>query len=111
MGKKSRTKGHSFEREISARLRVVFPNARRQLEYHIDDCQGVDIANTGRYKFQCKKLKRYAPITCIAEVVCDRALGDVPVLVTAGDNKEPVVVLPFDDFLALLQSAMRKGAR
>lgn len=103
MGKLSRRKGHSFEREIAVRLRVVFPHARRQLEYHEDDAKGVDLQNTGDYKIQCKKYAKYAPITAIEEVQCDRMLGEIPVLITAGDALEPMVVLPLDDFLRLIE--------
>jgi len=102
MGKKSRTKGHSFEREIAKDLREIFPGARRQLEYHEDDCHGVDIANTGKFKIQCKRFKDFAPIRKIFEVECDRELGDVPVLVTKADNEETMVVLPFEDFKRLI---------
>ena len=104
MSKASRTKGHSFERKIAIMLRSIFPKARRQLEYHEDDCLGVDIAGTGRFKFQCKKLKAYASVNTIREIQCDRLLGDVPVLVTAGDNQEAMAVLPWADLLELLES-------
>lgn len=105
MGKLSRTKGHSFEREVAIKLRPIFPEARRQLEYHSADANGVDIANTGFYKIQCKKFKRYAPITCIEEVQCDREMGDVPILVTACDRGEIMAVLPFDELLRLIALA------
>lgn len=109
--KGARAKGHSFERLIANSLKEIFPNARRQLEYHEADCNGVDIANTEHFKFQCKKLRRYASITAIEEVQCDEEIGDIPVLVTAGDGQRPMAVLPFDDFLILLQTAKRKGTR
>lgn len=102
-GKHSRTKGHSFERLVAIMLREIFPNARRQLEYHLDDCLGVDIVNTGVFKFQCKKMRKYAPISCIKEIQCDSELGDVPVLVTAGDREEAMAILPFKDLLWLLK--------
>lgn len=103
MGKLSRTKGHSFEREIAKLLRHIFPNVKRQLEYQIDDCNGVDLANTSNLKIQCKKYKKYVSINKIKEVDCNRALGDVPILVTAGDREEPMAVLPFDDLITLLE--------
>lgn len=102
-GSHSRRKGHAHERAIAIAFREIFPGARRQLEYHVDDCKGVDIQGTGRYKIQCKKFAKYAPITCIQEVECDRDLGDVPVLVTAGDRQEAMAVLPFDDFLRMVR--------
>src|ERR1043165_9953272 len=108
MGKKSRTKGHSFERETAIALRLVFPDARRLLENHKDDAQGVDILNPGSFKFQCKRFKKYAPLSCIREVVCDRELGDIPVLVTKGDHEETLCALPMEDFLWLLSSALAR---
>lgn len=109
MGKKggaySRRKGHNFEREIANQLKPIFPKVRRQLEYHWDDCRGVDLMHTGEYRFQCKKLKRYASIATIDEVQYDRMVGEVPVLVTAGDGLTPMAVLPFEDFLQLLKDS------
>ena len=102
MGKLSRTKGLSFERQIAIKLREIFPNARRHLEYQSEEANGVDLVNTGAFRIQCKKLKKYAPITCIEEVVCDPVMGDIPVLITAGDNKPAMAVLPLDDFLKLI---------
>lgn len=103
----ARTKGHSFEREIAIELREIFPHARRQLEYHARDAKGIDIANTGDFKIQCKKLKRYASVNTILEVQCDKSLGDIPVLITAGDNQPKVAVLYFDDFLRMVKAVVR----
>lgn len=101
-GKRSRTKGHSFEREIAKTLRDLFPNSRRHLENHKEDARfGTDIVGIEPFRIQCKKLKKYAPITCIEEVNADRCLGEIPVLITAGDKKEPMAVLPFEDFLSM----------
>lgn len=101
-GKSSRNKGHSFERDCAIKLRKNFPKARRQLEYHLDDCKGVDITNTGRFKFQCKKTKRYVSINTILEIEHDKTFGDIPVLIAAGDFQPAMVVMGFDDFLEML---------
>lgn len=108
MGKASRVKGFAFERKIAIALRVVWPNARRHLEYQDAVCFGVDIAETDQWKFQCKKLKSYASVNTINEVKCDRMIGEVPVLVTAGDNLEAMAVLPFDELVRLLQNQKSK---
>ena len=104
-GKMSRTKGHAFEREVAILLRGVFPEARRLLEYHEEDAQGVDLLNTGIYRFQCKRLRKWASLSKIEEINCDRRLGEVPVLVTQGDRREILVALPFDEFLRLITLA------
>jgi hypothetical protein len=104
MGKLSRQKGLSFERWVAIKLRRIFPEARRQLEYHARDARGIDLQETGRFRFQCKRGRKYSPVTAIAEIQCNR-LFEIPVLVTQGDHAEPLAVLPFDEFLALLESA------
>lgn len=109
-GKRSRTKGHSYERAIAIDLQKIgYEKARRQLEYHADDAKGYDIANCEPFFIQCKKMKKYAPLTKIQEVQCDRELGDIPVLVTAGDRQEDIVAMYWSDFLALLRKAKRAG--
>jgi len=55
-GRGCRKKGHDFERWVAQELRGVYPDARRHLEYHSRDANGVDIINTGDYLFQLKKL-------------------------------------------------------
>lgn len=101
-----RQKGHSFEREIAIALRVVFPNARRHLENHKDDAaKGIDIVGTGVYKIQCKRLRKPAPLSMIKQVKCNELLGDVPVLITKGDNDRILACLPFEEFLRLLRQA------
>lgn len=98
-GRHARSKGHGFERECANDLLPIFPQARRQLEYHKDDAKGIDIQNTGDYKIQCKRFKNYASISCIEEVQCDRGFGDVPVLVTQANGKEPIACLYWSDFI------------
>jgi hypothetical protein len=97
-GKTSRTKGHSFERDIAIKLRGVFPKACRQLEYQ--EGLGVDLANTGVMRIQCKAYKKYAPLAKIEEA------GDtgIPALVTKGDRKPILIALRLDDFLAILDN-------
>jgi hypothetical protein len=102
MSKKSRTKGHSFERWVAKKLRGIFPEARRHLEYHSRDANGVDISNTGDFKIQCKRGKRYSSLTAIEEIQLCPIEGGIPVLVTKGDNKQVLVCMPFDAFLDLI---------
>lgn len=94
----SRTKGHTFERVIANSFRAVFPKACRQLEYQ--EGLGVDLANTGRLRIQCKRNKNYAPLSKIEEA---RDGTGIPMLVTRADNKEALVALPLSDFLNILQ--------
>ncbi len=102
-GKMSRTKGHSFERKIANDLKKFFPMARRQLEYQADVVCGVDIAETGRFKIQCKCKKSYASVNTIDEVECQNN-DDIPLLVTKADRKPEMVVMRWKDFLELLDT-------
>lgn len=97
-GKKSRTKGHSFERAVAITFREVYPDAQRLLEYQ--EGYGIDLDKTGIFRVQCKAYKQYAPISKINEI----PKGDyIPVLVTKGDRLTPMVVLPLDNFIELLK--------
>lgn len=100
MGKMSRTKGHSYERTVAKQLRHIFPDVGRQLEYQEDECNGVDLKNTGVFKIQCKRLKKYSPITAIEEVKTE----GIPVLVTRADNKPSMAVIPFDKLIELMEA-------
>lgn len=100
--RRSRTKGHQFERDVAIALRSVYPDARRHLEYQDQEANGVDLVATGPYRIQCKKYRKYAPIGAIREVTADELMGEVPVLVTAGDSERPVAVVPLEEFIRLI---------
>lgn len=96
MGKLSRNKGHSFERDIASKFRAFFPKACRQLEYQ--EGLGIDLANTGDLRIQCKAYKNYAPLSKIEEA----GESGIPALVTKGDRKPTLIALRLSDFLNIL---------
>lgn len=123
MGKLSRTKGHSFERQVALWFQEAgFPDCRRQLEYHVKDAFGVDLQGTGPFMVQCKRGRTYAPITAIEEVNVEDA-GDrrwqrreitpefaviepafaCPILITKADKKPAMAVLPAEEFFKLIR--------
>lgn len=108
MSKLSRTKGHDFEREIAQRFRVVFPRARRQLEYNEMDCNGVDLADTGSYRIQCKRKKKYSNPSAIAEIQI-KDPSDIPVLITKADHKQPLAILPLEHLIELIAKCEGKN--
>ena len=101
----ARNKGLSFERDIAIAFRVVFPDAKRHLEFQKEEAKGVDLDHTGEFKVQCKKYAKYVPVNTIQEVQYNEMLGEVPVLVTAGTNQRAMAVLPFEDFLNLVKNS------
>ena len=99
----ARKKGHGFEREVANLLKPLFPNAKRHLEYQKEDCKGFDLDNTGKIKIQCKRGRKYAPLSKIKEPVCEQ--GEIPALVTKGDRERPVIAFYLDDWIELMQEA------
>jgi hypothetical protein len=103
-GKRSRDKGLNFEREIAKIFReeLGYENARRHLEYNAIDAKGYDLDDVGPFKVQCKRLKQWAPISKIEEVQLEDH-EDIEMLVTKGDKKPIMAVLPFRKLIALLK--------
>jgi len=98
LSKLSRTKGHSYEREIAMRFRDVFPGAKRKLEYQLDKCVGVDLEGVGEYLIQCKRMRKYASISKIKEIQGN----GTHCLITRGDRERDVVCLYLDDFIDMV---------
>lgn len=103
MGKLSRTKGHSFEREIAKELRdkKIFPEAKRKLEYQIDECIGIDLEGTANLAIQLKRYKKYVNPSLIEEV--KNSKDKIPLLITKADKKEAIACLYWSDFLKIIQ--------
>jgi Holliday junction resolvase len=102
-GKASRTKGHSFERKIARKMQEVgFENARRHLEYHMDDAKGVDIDNTDPFKIQCKALKKTPNIPKVFDEIKDVDEDGIPVVAFKVDRKGEYICLKLQDFLNLV---------
>lgn len=105
MGKMQRRKGHSFERWVANELKKVFPEARRHLEYQAPEALGVDLDNTGDFRIQCKRGRKYAALSALDEVQIDPIEGGIPVLVTRADDKIALVAMPFAAFVKLLKKS------
>lgn len=101
-GKRSRTKGHSFERWVANELKHIYPEAKRHLENQVQEALGFDLDNTGKLRIQCKRFKRYAPLTAIKEVKTE-ICGGIPILITKPDREEALACMPFSFFKELLE--------
>jgi hypothetical protein len=96
-GKRSRQKGHNFEREIALFFRKYYPDAKRNLEYQ--EGMGVDIANTGDFSIQCKVGSSFSIQSALKEAVKD---GKHPLAITKRDREKVIVSMYLDDFEKLL---------
>lgn len=95
-------KGKEFERDIANLLGHIFPEAARYLEYQASRVVGADLDGTDRFLFQLKNHQSYCSIGTIREVHKQNET-DIPVLVTKGNRMEAMAVLPFRDFVTLLE--------
>lgn len=110
-GAYSRRKGHSFERAIAIELRALgFTGARRQLEYHEADANGVDIQGALPFLFQLKKCKNYVSVNTIKEIQDDDPLK-IPVLITAGDNLPAMAVVSWENLKTLIRAFLVDNER
>lgn len=109
MGKSQRTKGHNFERQIATQFRNAgWLFAARHLEFQaIEAAQGYDLVGTEPFKIQCKAHQNYVPISNITQIKAKS--GDIPVLISKGDNERACAVVYFDDFLRIIAAARRAG--
>ncbi len=102
-GKMARAKGLQFERLVAIALRPIFPKARRHLECQAAEANGVDLVETGHYRIQCKRGRKYSSFSAIQEVTADELMGEIPVLITQGDHERILVAIPLEEFVALLK--------
>lgn len=105
-GKSSRTKGHNFERWVARAFQVVYPEARRGLQYR--DPRECDVEGTP-FRIECKRLAKVAMAdinAAIFQVVRDGEAHDddrIPVVIVKADRREPGVYLTLDGFLSLIE--------
>lgn len=98
-GKASRTKGHSFEREMARVFRDLFPDARRGLQYR-EGTDAPDVEGTP-FHIECKVGKR--PNIMAAYAQAKSATDGRPVVVvTKRDRCETLVTVNLQYFLEIL---------
>lgn len=118
-GRLSRTKGHSFERQLAQDFR----------EMGWDDCittreakggnwsesdGGIDLRWTAPFLVQCKRRKDYVPVSTIEEVQysvitaidgirCKPA--EIPLVITKADRKPAMAILRWEDLQLLIKDS------
>lgn len=95
-GKSSRDKGHAFERKVVNQLKPFFPEARRNLTQTRDG--GEDVLGTP-FTIEAK----FGKATRIKKAYYQaKRAGKNPVAITKDKNKDQLVTMSMDTFLALL---------
>lgn len=112
MGKKSRTKGANYEREVAKQFNARFP--QEHVERNLDQYQhaGLHDLRLFEYDIECKRrAQRPAQekwLGGLRRPEGDRALEGLdsgpgtPLVVTRGDNGASIVCMYLDDFIDLL---------
>jgi Holliday junction resolvase len=113
MSRYGRTKGHSFEREIAKQMRDLgFKDAQTRRAARGGDWtfpdDGVDLCGTPGFAIQCKRLKSYAPISCIEEIVKYEKENEIRLLLTQKNRGEVMAVLPWEDLKRLIAEVKRE---
>jgi hypothetical protein len=106
-GRKSRNKGHNFERKMAEELRPFFPNVctARAESKKLDD-RGVDLAFTQGFNFQCKAVEKLSPSyhDILKQMPDDE---DLNVILHKRNRKGVTVTMDLDSFKVLLTMLKR----
>lgn len=103
-----RKKGHRFECDVANDFKSMgFKNAGTTRERRggnwSDSDNGIDLVETGPFSVQCKSWEDYVSIERIREIQLPE--GQIPLLITKGDFKEPMAVLPWKKMMEIIQRA------
>jgi hypothetical protein len=112
MGKKSRTKGVAYEREIAHLFRLLgFEDAKRHLEFQADEADaGRDLDGTFPFAVQCKCWGKTPSISAIEQIKADSQYP-LPIAFlkrtqSKGTKSLEVVVMPVCVFNALVREIL-----
>lgn len=103
-GRAARAKGLTWEREIANRLKEIDPTARRNVEE--TQTASVDIKTELPLAIQAKCLARWS---LTPHSIYDQARGGAldedhfPVGIVKINNKEPLVIMSFEDWLIFIE--------
>ena len=104
-GRRSRRKGHDWEREVARRMRdVLGVEARRGFQYR-DGAEAPDIIIEGlphALHIECKAGKRPPILAALEQAERDAAEGAIPVVIAKKDKKAPTVTMRLEDWLAVI---------
>ena len=102
-GKYNRVKGHTFEREVAAALRVAMkdPAIKRSIQYRGGASDGADVI-AGPFHIECKRQKKPRIGAAYEQACKDCPEGGYPMAVTKANRSEALATLALVDFLDLL---------
>lgn len=93
-----------FERTVAEKMRTVFPNAKRHLEFQSQEAKGVDLDHTGPFQVQCKALHASPNVPKVFSEFTDLSQEQIPVIAFKVDGKGTYMAFRFDDALRLMKA-------
>ena len=104
MGKHQREKGHRWEREIAKRLGEIFKDHDVKRGFQYRGGEQPDVCCPA-FWVEAKHHKRVNLRKALEQAQSDSdGTGKCPVAICKDDNKTPVVVMTFEDWLDLIKS-------
>lgn len=101
----NRNKGKVIERWFATKLRSVFPNVRRNAGTQAQS-GGVDLERTDPFNIEIKGGKAYKSKMirdCINQAQSEGRESNWTLLLVKPDREEPYAVVPFPDFMEILE--------
>lgn len=96
-----RKKGHDFERRIARDLREIYPEAKRGLK-QTRFGEGADV-EIPRFFIEAKHQKK-CNFRAAYKQACDNLDDDrMPIAICKDNRVEPLVILSYEDFLAIVR--------
>lgn len=83
-------------------MRKLYPAARRHLEYQDGEANGIDIANTGHYKVQCKCLRNQPNIPAVMKEIQNVGIEEIPMVIWKQDGKGEFAAFRLEDAILLM---------
>lgn len=106
----SRQKGKRIERFFATKLKIVFPEIRRNAGIQ-SQSGGVDLEETGCFNFEVKGGKR-CNIKKIRgwldQIESEGRKENFDVVLVKPDREKEYAIMPFDDFLEILQTLKKE---
>lgn len=107
----SRTKGKVFENWFALRLRPLFPGIHRNWQAQAAQ-GGADFSESDPFDFEVKAGKGYKSVMVrgwLDQVKMEGKKGNYKAVLVKPDREEPYVIMPFNDFIDLLDHMKMNG--
>lgn len=111
MGKMQRTKGATYEREVAATISSRLGRPTKRMLGQARD-GGHDLEQVGPWLFECKRRAKIAVYEWLDQVAkackytANQPGGQTPVVIARADNRKSIVIMDFEDWLAMAKDVL-----